>query len=228
MNINEYIDISVTCGERTPKWPGSKGIEIQRIFLKDNGDFATNSILMMDVHFGTHIDSPLHHISGGKTTNEIPLFKTIGKCYVLDFRNYTQIDKSDLENKLTRLGISRPKKLLLKTDNSNIWKNDNSTFKKDYVAITMEASDYLASIKIELIGTDYLSIQKFEENAYVHETLLKNEIVILESINLDNVEEGEYNLICTPIKINNLEGAPCRALLFKNRTNNNVKICNQK
>ena len=89
---------------------------------------STNSILKMDVHFGTHIDSPLHHIPGGKTTNEIPLFKTIGKCFVLDFRSYSKIDQSDLENKLNALNISKPKKLLLKTDNSNHWKNNNSNF----------------------------------------------------------------------------------------------------
>ncbi|MDA9332469.1 cyclase family protein [Saprospiraceae bacterium] len=216
LNINNYIDISVTSGEFTPRWPGSKGLEIQRISLKENGAFATNSVLKMDVHFGTHIDSPLHHIPGGKTTNEIPLSKTIGKCYVLDFRNYSEINQSDLDNKLTTLNISSPKKLLLKTDNSNNWRDKNSNFEKKYIAITKQASDYLANIGIELIGIDYHSIQKFNDNAYVHETLLRNEIVILETINLDNVEEGEYSLICAPLKINNLEGAPCRAILFKN------------
>lgn len=48
----------------------------------------------------------------------------------------------------------------------------------------------------------------------VHRILLKKNIIILEGINLTNVSEGRYQLICFPIKIADSEAAPVRAVLL--------------
>jgi arylformamidase len=71
----------------------------------------------------------------------------------------------------------------------------------------------LVDNKVILIGIDYYSIQKFNDPPDVHEILLQNEIIILETIDLRNVVEGNYNLYCAPLKIQGIEGAPCRAIL---------------
>ncbi|KAB2834460.1 MAG: cyclase family protein, partial [Candidatus Dadabacteria bacterium] len=36
---------------------------------------------------------------------------------------------------------------------------------------------------------------------------------VIEGLDLSHVEPGNYELICLPIKIENCEGAPARALL---------------
>jgi arylformamidase len=49
----------------------------------------------------------------------------------------------------------------------------------------------------------------------VHKILLAAEIILLEGLNLSDVEQGAYQLICLPVKIQEVDGAPCRALLVK-------------
>ena len=71
---------------------------------------------------------------------------------------------------------------------------------------------------VVLIGIDYLSIEKSgSPGRPVHVTLLKNEIVILEGIDLRNVEPGDYDLICAPLKYDGAtgDGAPARTFLIE-------------
>ena len=63
------------------------------------------------------------------------------------------------------------------------------------------------------MGIDYLSIERFSGSGEVHRLLLANGTVILEGLNLDGIEEGEYELICLPLKIVEGDGAPVRAIL---------------
>ena len=47
----------------------------------------------------------------------------------------------------------------------------------------------------------------------MHHHLLNNQIAILEGLNLSKVNEGEYELICLPLKLVDCDGAPVRAIL---------------
>jgi arylformamidase len=48
-----------------------------------------------------------------------------------------------------------------------------------------------------------------------HEILLGAGIWVIEGLNLRNVEPGEYELVCLPLKLADAEGAPARAVLRK-------------
>ena len=52
-----------------------------------------------------------------------------------------------------------------------------------------------------------------QDGPEVHQILLAEKVVIVESLNLENVEPGSYELICLPIQLTGLEGAPVRAIL---------------
>jgi arylformamidase len=43
---------------------------------------------------------------------------------------------------------------------------------------------------IHLIGIDYLSIQRFHDGPETHKILLNAEVVIVETLNLENVQPG--------------------------------------
>jgi arylformamidase len=43
--------------------------------------------------------------------------------------------------------------------------------------------------------------------------MLKNGISILEMINLSGIEAGEYELNAVPLRIENGDGGPCRAII---------------
>ena len=213
--MKDLIDISVEINESLAPWPGSEGLTVKLASDKAKGDFATNSVLNWDIHYGTHIDAPLHHIPNGKTSEEIDLDKLFGSCAVLDFSNKgkVSITREDIEKKLKDKPRLSTERILIKTDNSNWLEKGNPKFETDYCALVKSASEWMVENNIKLVGIDYYSIQKFSDPADVHEILLEAEVVILETINLYHVEEGVYDLICAPVKIKGLEGVPCRVFL---------------
>ena len=85
-----------------------------------------------------------------------------------------------------------------------------------YVAageITGQARAFAAEKNIRLIGADYLSVARFDQAAETHRVLMAAGIAILEGLDLGEVAAGSYRLICTPLRIDNVEAAPARALL---------------
>jgi arylformamidase len=105
-------------------------------------------------------------------------------------------------------------RLLIKTDNSSLWDNPNHEFYEKYVALSEDAAQYVVEKGIKLIGIDYLSISAFEDPPeIVHQILLKDEVVILEGLDLRVINSGEYELICLPIKVDQADGIMCRAIL---------------
>ena len=51
--------------------------------------------------------------------------------------------------------------------------------------------------------------------AETHHELLGAGIWIIEGLDLSGVEEGEYDLICLPLRILKGDGAPARAIIKK-------------
>jgi len=104
--------------------------------------------------------------------------------------------------------------LLFKTSNSNLWQKEEK-FREDFVGLTSDGASWLVERGIQLVGIDYLSIARYDETVKVHQTLLlENKVVILEGLNLAKVEPGIYQLICLPLKLENREAAPARAVLI--------------
>jgi arylformamidase len=62
---------------------------------------------------------------------------------------------------------------------------------------------------VRLVGIDYLSIG--DDDA--HRILLGAGVVALEGLDLRNVEPGDYELICAPLKLVGSDGAPARVFL---------------
>lgn len=205
------IDISVLVDDKVTIWPGNKHPQLKRVSNMKKGDAHNETSLEMNVHTGTHIDAPLHFLSNGKSTSQIDLKTFIGSVLVIDLSHVKEITSRDLDKIKLPRGTTR---LLFKTSNSLFWDKNNSNFKKNYVGITPDAARWVVKRKFKLVGIDYLSVAKFEDAREVHCILLGKGIAILEGINLTNVQEGEYQLICFPIKIAKAEAAPVRAVLL--------------
>ena len=105
--------------------------------------------------------------------------------------------------------------LLFKTLNSTrCWKTD--TFVEDFVYLSQEAARYLASVGVQTVGINYLSVGGFAKDGLeTHLALLGAGIWIIEGLDLSLIEPGTYELICLPLKIADSDGAPARAILRK-------------
>jgi arylformamidase len=67
---------------------------------------------------------------------------------------------------------------------------------------------------VRTVGVDYLSVGGYQKNGpEVHQVLLKNQVWIIEGLDLSDVGTGFYDLICLPLKILHGDGAPARAVV---------------
>jgi arylformamidase len=207
----KIIDISLPIKKGMPIWPGSAKPCLGWDFQIKKGDKANVTQLKIDVHTGTHLEGPLHFIPDGISLDKMPLNRFIGEAMVVYLPKVKSITADDLKK------LSLPKhitRLLFRTSNSNFWQKGEKKFQKNYVGLNSDAANWLVEAGIQLVGIDYLSIAKYDETVKVHRILLKNEVIILEGLNLSGVKPGFYQLICFPIKLFRKEAAPARAVLL--------------
>jgi arylformamidase len=206
---SSWIDISVPLRSGMVHWPGDQDVRIQRTSSLDRGDSLNLSAVSMSLHTGTHMDAPLHFLSGAPGIDRLPLAATVGPARVLEFPGLASIKPRQLATRAIRPG----ERILLKTANSRrCWATDE--FVADYVHVTPEGAQYLAERGIQALGIDYLSIgAPNAQGDLTHRILLAAGIWIVEGLNLSAVEPGDYELICLPLRIPNADGAPARAIL---------------
>jgi arylformamidase len=207
-----WIDISLpVVPNKTPIYPGNPPVTFNWALSLEHGDVCNLSDLHFGAHTGTHIDAPLHFIANGQPVDQIPLDKLIGPARVLECpRDATLIDVAELD-RLPWRGASR---LLFKTHNSYANYNDDPAFHRDFTAIAPAAARRLAQTGVELVGIDYLSIEKFGSKVpETHRALLGNGVVIVEGLDLRPVGAGDYELICLPARLVGREAAPTRAVV---------------
>lgn len=189
-------------------YEGDPGVEIAPRLEIARGDTANVSLLSMGSHTGTHVDAPAHFIEGGATVESLPLDSLIGPALVAEVGCERLIGRRDLEPLL----LGGQSRLLLKTRNSALWAAGG--FSRDFVALDLEGARYLTERGLRLIGIDYLSIEAFHSPGHpVHRHLLGAGVVILEGLDLSRVAPGVYELVCLPLPVRGIDGAPCRAVL---------------
>ncbi len=191
--------------------PVYKGKISKRPMIKVESTFTTGTVyetkLEMNMHTGTHMDTPLHIFKEGKNLDGLDLTRVVTTCKVLDF---TLVEEKITEAHLALKDIGSGDFVLLKTKNSFL-----EILQDDFIYLDKTGADYLASKNISGIGIDALGIERSQPEHGTHKTLLEADIIILEGLRLKEVEEGEYLLVAAPIKVLGVEAAPVRAILVQ-------------
>ena len=203
-------DITVPIRTNMPVYEGDPGVKIDAWSAFAKGDSSNVSMLTFGAHTGTHVDAPAHFIEGARKIDALPLETLIGAARVIRVADdVTEITPEFLE----RCALGGIERVIFHTRNSGLW-SDN--FRSDYTHLLPEAARNLVNRGVKLVGTDYLSIEKFHSGHHrTHLTLLSSNVVIVEGLNLSDVPEGDYELICLPLRIadGSGDGAPARAVL---------------
>ena len=207
----EIMDVTVFMQPGMPQWAGEDVLATRALAaLPEDG--ANVTLLTMTTHTGTHVDAPRHFISDGKTLDQIPLDRWVGPCVVVDFSELTKnITADDLERAILPPNVTR---LVLKTRNSDLWRTDPETFVEDFIALAPSGARWLVERQIRLVAIDYLSIGSVgQEGVETHRILLSNDILIVDGLNLTGVPMGAYELLCFPLNLFGVDGAPARVAL---------------
>lgn len=203
-----WIDISVSLRDGMVHWPGDPPVNIRRVSDVARGDSHTLSQISMGSHTGTHIDAPLHFIKGGRPVSRMPFAAAIGRVRIIEIKDNESIKLTEIEPH----GIRRGERIIFKTRNSVLWQNGR--FFEDFVFMSNDAADYLAGRRVKLVGVDYLSVGSYKAGGgYPHRVLLGADIWLIEGLDLSRVTPGKYDLVCLPLKLENGDGAPARAVI---------------
>ena len=208
----EIFDISVSLSDDTPHYPGDIPFARDLILSLAEKGSCNLSKIVMGTHSGTHLDMPFHFIDGGKTLDDYSLESFILTAEVIQINDSQAITAKELEN----ISIEPGDAILFKTANSANDLLGRKSFQEKYVYLSAAAAEICIEKKVGLIGIDYLSIEEFGSKTHpAHKTVLGNGIPVLEGIILNEVEPGQYTLICLPLKLKGADGSPVRAILIK-------------
>lgn len=204
----KYYDISANISEELVTFPGDPPYQNEQLSSLEEGSSFHLSKIHLGNHTGTHIDFPSHVIKGGKTSSDFPIERLIGYGVIIEVPdNQTSITK----NFIKKQPILKNDFVFFKTANSKISKN--SAFTNKYVYIEPDAAVELLKKGVQIVGIDYISVDKYEsDDLPVHRTLLSNDILIVEGLELNNVPMGRCKLYIMPIKINDMDGLPARVI----------------
>jgi len=209
----KIFDISVPISTNLPVWPGDPPIEIVNEIRIIDGASSNVSRINISVHTGTHIDAPLHFFENGISTDKIDFEKLVGVVEVIQISEYVSIITKEILSEINP--NSWPKRVIFKTSNSLTSDWVQKPFLNNFCALSTDAAEFLVRQGVVLVGIDYLSIAAYEAPDEVHKILLAAGIVVLEGLFLSEVSTGTYKLICLPMKIIGVEGAPARAILVE-------------
>lgn len=206
---NGWLDVSVRLHSGMVHWPDNPPVEIERMLDIEHGDVANVSKISMGSHTGTHMDAPLHFVRRGSGLDDMPLDAAMGRARVIEIEDPESVKPAELD----RHEIHRGERILFKTRNSaRDW--PRQPFMEDFVYVSQEAARHLAAWRVRTVGIDYLSVGGFRKDGVeTHQALLEAGIWVIEGLDLSGVEPGEYELICLPVKIEDSDGAPARAIL---------------
>ncbi len=206
-------DISVSVRTGGLIYPGNPAISITPQQAISQGAGANVSRVDLGSHTGTHVDAPKHFFDDGAGVDALSLDVLIGPCRLLAFADsVTSIGEAELRAH-DLAGVTR---VLLKTRNSAWLASGSTEFHPDYTYVAPDGADYLVALGVKLVGVDYLSVEQFHSGHHrTHLALLGAGVVIVEGLLLSEPSAGDYQLVCLPVKLAGLDGAPARAVLIE-------------
>jgi arylformamidase len=202
-------DITLPIREDMITYPGSPPTRVRPHNKLEDGDDANVTTLSFGSHTGTHVDAALHFVPDGQAVDALPLDVLIGPAVVVHLPADVVAIGADA---LRAAGIDGARRVLLRTRNAALL--DRDAFDPGFAHLTGDGARYLLEQGVRLVAIDYLSIEGFDAGEPVaHRTLLEREVIVVEGVDLREVPAGRYELICLPLKVAGIDGAPLRAVL---------------
>ena len=216
IGFENIIDLSYPVDENSPR---EGPIGAARIYdtatMEKDGYFESR----VDVsgHYSTHIDAPALMYAGGAVVADLQMEQLMGRAVLMDFSNLhpgDEISRSLLESWVQKNGSVKDIIVFLFTGMQDIV--DSPEFVDNWIGLTNEAAEFLASSGIKVIGTDACNIDCVagrEIDFPSHHTFLRDEIPNVENLcNLDKLPTSGFYVIISPMKLCRSSGAPARVV----------------
>ena len=199
-------DISPPVQPGSPVFPGDAAFEL-RWGATLSADCPVNvSTLTLSPHTGAHADAPLHYSADGAAVGALDLAPFLGRCRVVHAIDCGPlIEWRHLAAALRHL----PPRLLVRT-----YARTPVGWDPQLAAYAPDTIERLADRGVLLVGIDTASIDPADSKALPsHQVIRCRGLRVLENLVLDDVPEGDYELIALPLKLMTADASPVRAVL---------------
>jgi len=162
--------------------------------------------LTLSPHTGAHADAPLHYDEAGAAIGAVDLAPYLGRCRVIHaVGRGPLIEWAHLEHALAEL----PPRVLVRT-----YARQPAGWDSALPAFAPQTVERLADLGVTLIGIDSASIDPADSKTLdSHQVIRRRNLRVLENLVLDDVPEGDYELIALPLKLMSADASPVRAVL---------------
>ena len=216
-------DISRTLSNDLAQWPGDEPFRFRLTNEIAKGASVNLGAITMSVHNGTHADARFHFDPKGESIEKAPLNPYVGRATVVDLaQSFVRSKQKHLitteDLKPHAENIAATSRLLVKTGR---W-SDSRVFPDQIPVIAADVPAWLQKNGVKLLGVDLPSMDEIDSKSLQnHHALARAGIAIVESLDLSEVASGIYGFAALPLKIAGGDGAPMRAVLWRDRMSSN-------
>jgi len=200
-------DISPPVHAGSPVFPGDTPYRQRWAATIAPGCPVNVSAIELSPHVGAHADAPLHYDPSGAAVGELELDAYLGSCRVIHAIGCGPlIEPRHLAHALVDL----PPRVLVRT----YARAPLDRFDTALSAYAVETIEQLAAHGVQLVGIDTASIDPAASKALPsHQAIRRLGLRVLENLWLDDVPEGDYELIALPLRLVTADASPVRAVL---------------
>ena len=205
--MKKILDISPPIDPFSPVFPGDTPYQQQWV-AEITQDCPVNvSAITLSPHTGAHADAPLHYSEDAASIGAVDLETYLGPCrFIHALRAKTLAQWKDLAHACAHL----PPRVLVRTATHAAV----SHWDPEFAALDPEVLHRLADLGVRLVGIDTASIDPAQSKSLdSHQVLRQRDLRVLENLVLDDVPEGDYELIALPLKWMSCDASPVRAVL---------------
>jgi arylformamidase len=205
-------DISPPVHAGTPVFPGDTPYQQRWAASIGPGCPVNVGELTLSPHVGAHADAPLHYDPEGAPIGAVDLAPYLGPCRVVHAIGCGPLVQwKHLAHALDGL----PPRLLVRTYTTM----PQGRWDPQLAAYAPETVERLAALGVRLIGIDTASIDPADSKTLdSHQAIRRHGMRVLENLVLDDVPEGDYELIALPLKLTTADASPVRAVLRELRS----------
>ena len=209
--MTKLWDISPPVNARSPVFPGDT--EYRQVWGATIGPGCPVNVsaITLSPHTGAHADAPLHYEAGAATIGEVSLAPFLGPCRVIHAIDAGPlVQMHHLAHALPPAGGPLPARVLVRT----YARAPLDAFDPECAAFAPATIEALADLGVRLVGIDTASVDPASSKTLdSHQVLRRRDLRVLENLVLDEVPEGDYELIALPLKLTSADASPVRAVL---------------
>jgi len=211
----KVIDLTHAIKENMPVYPGTEPPRLEAANTYEKDGFKETRISMFS-HTGTHMDPPAHIFPGRTTLDQFPASRFIGKALVIDCRDIPEGGAITMDH-IRRAGdmVKEADFLLFELGWDLRWGSED--YFRDYPCLDEEVMKLILQGDYKGIGFDVIGLDPIADyNLTRHKKLFaEKDIVNIENLcNLDQCGTGLFWFSCFPLKIEDSDGAPVRAVAW--------------